>query len=306
MSDIEDKDAEAPEFEIIVEDDTPDADKGRVVAPEQTESDDDIKVGDDEATRYNKDVQKRIKDLSFKAHSERRAKEAAARERDEAIRLAQSLIEKTKQLEDLKVAQEKALVEQAKGRSESQISLLKRAAKEAFEAGDTDKFLEFQEQLQRSVVENERYNAYRAPEPQPQVHQLPPPPPKPDAKAEKWYEANSNWFQAEGEIEEEMTAYAFGVSDILRKKNVDPRSDEYYQTIDERVRQRFPEYFGKRPESVSDATTKAPSVVAPANRAAKNTTRQVRLTDSQMKLIRKLQITPQRYVEEYMKVNPNG
>ena len=84
------------EIEIIVDDDTPDTDKGRAVAPEQTESDDDIKVGDDEVVQYKKDVQKRIKDLSFKAHSERRAKEAAARERDEAIRFAQSLIEKTK------------------------------------------------------------------------------------------------------------------------------------------------------------------------------------------------------------------
>jgi hypothetical protein len=306
MSDIEDKDAEAPEFEIIVEDDTPDTDKGRAVAPEQTESDDDIKVGDDEVVQYKKDVQKRIKDLSFKAHSERRAKEAAARERDEALRFAQSLIEKTKQLEQAKIAQEVALVEQAKGRSESQISLLKRAAKEAFEAGDTDKFLEFQDQLQRAVVENERYNAYRAPEPQPQVHQLPPPPPKPDAKAEKWYESNSNWFQAQGDLEEEMTAYAFGVSDILRNKNVDPRSDEYYQKIDEAVRRRFPEYFGKQSEPVSDATAKAPSVVAPASRAVKNTTRQVRLTESQMRLIRKLQITPQQYVEQYMKDNPNG
>jgi len=306
MSDIEDKDAEAPEFEIIVEDDTPDTDKGRAVAPEQTESDDDIKVGDDEVVQYKKDVQKRIKDLSFKAHSERRAKEAAARERDEALRFAQSLIEKTKQLEQAKIAQEIALVEQAKGRSESQISLLKRAAKEAFEAGDTDKFLEFQDQLQRAVVENERYNAYRAPEPQPQVHQLPPPPPKPDVKAEKWYESNSNWFQAQGDLEEEMTAYAFGVSDILRNKNVDPRSDEYYQKVDEAVRRRFPEYFGKQSEPVSDATAKAPSVVAPASRAVKNTTRQVRLTESQMRLIRKLQITPQQYVEQYMKDNPNG
>jgi len=306
MSDIEDKDAEAPEFEIIVEDDTPDTDKGRAVAPEQTESDDDIKVGDDEVVQYKKDVQKRIKDLSFKAHSERRAKEAAARERDEALRFAQSLIEKTKQLEQTKIAQEVALVEQAKGRSESQISLLKRAAKEAFEAGDTDKFLEFQDQLQRAVVENERYNAYRAPEPQPQVHQLPPPPPKPDAKAEKWYESNSNWFLAQGDLEEEMTAYAFGVSDILRNKNVDPRSDEYYQKVDEAVRRRFPEYFGKQSEPVSDATAKAPSVVAPASRAVKNTTRQVRLTESQMRLIRKLQITPQQYVEQYMKDNPNG
>ena len=157
MSDIEDKDAEAPEFEIIVEDDTPEADKGRVVAPEQTESDDDIKVGDDEVTRYNKDIQKRIKDLSFKAHSERRAKEAAAKERDEAVRYVQTLMEKNKQLENLRISQETALVEQAKGRSESQITLLKRAAKEAFEAGDTDKFMEFNEQLQRTVVENEWY-----------------------------------------------------------------------------------------------------------------------------------------------------
>lgn len=306
MSDIEDKDAEAPEFEIIVEDDTPDADKGRVVAPEQTESDDDIKVGDDEATRYNKDVQKRIKDLSFKAHSERRAKEAAAKERDEAVRFAQTLMEKNKQLENLRVSQETALVEQAKGRSESQITLLKRAAKEAFEAGDTEKFMEFNEQLQRSIVENERYKGYRAPEPEAQVHQLPPPPPKPDAKAEKWYEANSNWFQAEGDLEEEMTAYAFGVSDILRKKDVDPRSDKYYEEIDARVRQRFPEYFGKQSESVSYATAKTPSVVAPAGRAVKNATRQVRISESTMRFIRKAGITPQQYVEQYMKDNPNG
>jgi predicted DNA binding CopG/RHH family protein len=306
MSDIEDKDAEAPEFEIIVEDDTPEADKGRVVAPEQTESDDDIKVGDDEATRYNKDVQKRIKDLSFKAHSERRAKEAAAKERDEAVRFAQTLMEKNKQLENLRVSQETALVEQAKGRSESQITLLKRAAKEAFEAGDTEKFMEFNEQLQRSIVENERYKGYRAPEPEAQVHQLPPPPPKPDAKAEKWYEANSNWFQAEGDLQEEMTAYAFGVPDILRKKDVDPRSDKYYEEIDARVRQRFPEYFGKQSESASYATTKAPSVVAPAGRAVKNATRQVRISESTMRFIRKAGITPQQYVEQYMKDNPNG
>jgi hypothetical protein len=306
MSDIEDKDAEAPEFEIIVEDDTPEADKGRVVAPEQTESDDDIKVGDDEVTRYNKDIQKRIKDLSFKAHSERRAKEAAAKERDEAVRYVQALMEKNKQLENLRISQETALVEQAKGRSESQITLLKRAAKEAFEAGDTEKFMEFNEQLQRTVVENERYKGYRAPEPEPQIHQLPPPPPKPDVKAEKWYEANSNWFQAQGDLEEEMTAYAFGVSDILRNKNVDPRSDEYYQTIDARVRQRFPEYFGKQSESVSYATTKAPSVVAPAGRAVKNATRQVRISESTMRFIRKAGLTPQQYVEQYMKDNPNG
>ena len=115
MSDIEDKDAEAPEIEIIVEDDTPDTDKGRAIAPEKTESDDDINVGDDEVVQYKKDVQKRIKDLSFKAHSERRAKEAAARERDEAIRFAQSLIEKTKQLEQARLLRKLPLWNRQRG-----------------------------------------------------------------------------------------------------------------------------------------------------------------------------------------------
>lgn len=60
--------------EITIVDDVPQADRARFVAPDSTDSDDDITVVPSEISQYKTDVQKRIKDLSFKANSERRAK----------------------------------------------------------------------------------------------------------------------------------------------------------------------------------------------------------------------------------------
>ena len=87
---------ETDDFEIEVVDDTPDEDRGRPLAPEVTESDDDIKVADDEISNYREEWKKRLKELSFKTHAERRAKEYAAKERDEAIKLAERLAEENK------------------------------------------------------------------------------------------------------------------------------------------------------------------------------------------------------------------
>ena len=67
---------EDKEFEVEVVDDTPEQDRGKYVAPEKTESDEDISVNDDEISHYKEDVQRRIKEMSFKTHAERRAKEA--------------------------------------------------------------------------------------------------------------------------------------------------------------------------------------------------------------------------------------
>lgn len=301
MSDTQNE-SEGQEIEIEILDDTPDVDKGKAKAPDKTDSDEDIAVSDDEVSRYKNDVQKRIKDLSFKAHSERRAKEAAVKEREQAAQFAKSLIEENRRLREAQRAQEVALVQQAKGRSESDISLLKKAAKESFEAGDTEKFLEATEKLQRAVVENERYASWQAPQrdpdPEPVVQRFEAA--KPDAKAEEWYGRNSEWFQGQGEVEEEMTAYAFGVSDNLLKKGIDPKSDEYYQRIDESVRRRFPDYFGEsQPEPEKTATVKASTVVAPVSRTVK-TTRKVQLSPSQVALCKRLGITPEKYVQHYL------
>lgn len=184
MSDNE-KDQEI-DFEIEVVDDTPEADRGRPLAPEFTPNDNDIVVLDSEISRYRDDAKKRIKELSFKSHSERRAKEAAAKERDEALRLAAHLAEENKKYRQLAGSNEQFAVNQAKTRAESDINATKRSMKEAWEAGETDKFIENQERLQRLVNEHDRYANYQpTPLPEPEYN-IPQPKPQPDAKVVEW------------------------------------------------------------------------------------------------------------------------
>lgn len=291
-------------FEIEIVDDVPEQDRGRPMAPEKTENDDDITIPDDEISRYKDDFQKRLKELSFKAHAERRTKEAAARERDYAIELANKLAEENKRYRELAGSNEQFAVNQAKTRAESEINSTKRLMKEAFEAGETDKFIEHQERLQRLVAEHERYAMYQ-PTPIPEVkYDIPKPAPQPDPKALNW--ANRNpWFEGRSELEKEMTGYAYAVSDmLLRDQKLDPQSDKYFEEIDKRMKRRFSEYF-QPPEPEVDATAKASTVVAPATRTAR-TTSTVRLSASQVSLARRLGLTPEQYVAQYVKDYGHG
>lgn len=299
MSEAQQKAEEASDIEIEIVDDTPEEDRGRPLAPEYTDTDDDILVKDDEISRYKDDIQKRIKDLSFKTHAERRTKDLAVRQRDEALRYAEIVAEENKRLRELAGNTEKFAVDQAKNRAESEINATKRLMKEAFEAGETDRFIEQQEKLQRLVNEHERYSTYTPP-----VYQAPvAEPPKiergPDQKAVAWASRNT-WFDGTSEIEKEMTGYAYAVSDMLiRDHKIDPQSDKYYSEIDKRVQSRFAEYF-KKPEPEIDVTAKAPTVVAPATRTSK-TVSKVRLTQTQVALARRFGLTPEQYVAQYLK-----
>ena len=292
------------DFTVEIVDDTPDEDRGKFVAPEVTENDDDITVKDEEIAKYRDEWKKRLKELSFKSHAERRAKELAAQERDHAIQLSQRLAEENKKYRELAGNTEKFAADQAKARAESDINATKRLMKEAFEAGDTDKYLDYQEQFQRLVNEHDRYANYKPvvlPEPQ---YEIPQARPQPDAKAVEWANRNS-WFEGQNELEKEMTGYAYAVSDMLiREQKMDPRGDKYYEEISKRVSRRFPEYFQK-PEPEIDATAKVGSVVAPATRSTK-TNRTVRLTPSQVSLAKRFGLTPEQYVAQYLKDYGHG
>lgn len=292
------------EIEIEIVDDTPTQDRGRPLAPEVTDNDDDISVSDEEISKYRDDVQKRIKELSFKTHSERRAKESAAKERDEAIRLAHMLAEENKKYRDLAGSNEKFAVNQAKGRAETDITATKKRMKDAFEAGDTDAFIEGQESLQRLVAEHDRYATYQPmPLPEPQYN-IPQPKPQPDAKVMDWASKNP-WFEGGTELEKEMTGYAYAVSDVLiRDSKIDPTSDKYFDELNKRVQRRFSEYF-QSPEPERDATVRASTVVAPATRTSR-TTSKVRLSASQVSLARRLGLTPEQYVAQYVKEYGHG
>ena len=312
MSDKEKDISDDVEFEIEIVDDTPEADRGRPLAPEFTANDDDINVSDSEVSRYSDDVKKRIRELSFKTHSERRAKESAAKERDEALRLANMLAEENKKYRQLAGSNEQFAVNQAKTRAQSDIVATKRSMKEAWEAGETDKFIEEQERFQRLVNEHDRYANYQPAAVAEPEYNIPQPKPQPDAKVVDWASKNP-WFEGGSELEKEMTGYAYAVSDVLIRDNkIDPTTDKYFDELNKRVQRRFSEYF--TPSDQGQAATgqieaaprrQASTVVAPVTRAAHNP-RKVQLTPSQVTLARRFGLTPEQYVAQYLKDYGHG
>ena len=149
-------------FEIEVIDDTPEPDKGK---PRRAENAQPNVPDDDEVEKYSEGVQKRIKQLKFEYHEERRAKEESSRLQEEALRFAQQVKAENEQLRKTLSEGEGVLVNQAKGRVSAELDKAKSAFKSAYESGDPDALLAAQEQL--NVLQNEkvRYDNYK-PKPQ--------------------------------------------------------------------------------------------------------------------------------------------
>jgi NOL1/NOP2/fmu family ribosome biogenesis protein len=300
---------ESQDLEIEVVDDTPEEDRGK---PKRAENIPPQIPDDDEVSKYSGDVQKRIKQLKYEYHEERRQKEEAKRLSDEAITATQKLMEENRKLKKTLDDGEGVLVEQAKGRVQAQLEKAKQEYKEAYEAGDSDKLIEAQEKL--STIQNEKYRVdnykppVRAVEPEVSPPQQAPAQPKvqePTGKDKEWLEANSDWFQKEDH--EDMTGYAMGVHQKLVKAGLNPKLDteEYYRRIDEAMGKAFPEHFNSNKQSVETEEVEAPqrsagNVVAPVNRSAKKP-RKVQLTSTQIGLAKRLGVTPEQYAAQLLK-----
>ena len=94
-----------------------------------------------------------------------------------------------------------------------------------------------------------------------------------------------------------MTSLALAVHKKLVEARVDPRSDEYYERIDARMREVFPGYFG---ETKKEPKRPASVVAAPTRTAGK---KKIQLTKTQEALARRLGLTPQQYATEVLKLN---
>ena len=285
-------------FEIEVVDDTPEEDKGK---PRRAEDAEPQVPSDDEVEKYSEGVQKRIKQLKFEFHEERRRKEEAARLQDEALRYAEQMQEENEQLRKTLEEGEGVLVNQAKGRVTAEIDKAKIAYKTAYESGDPDALIEAQAKLSELQVEKSRYDNYKPrprpePEPEPLYEQENIEPPKPSEMGMKWAEKNT-WFQKDPE----MTGYAFGVHEKLIKSGVAPDTEEYYSKIDDAVRRVFPDKFDDGPiieESAPQRQTG--NVVAPAARSGKKP-RKVQLTSTQVSLAKRLGLSNEQYAAQLMK-----
>ncbi len=287
-------------FEIEVVDDTPEEDQGK---PRRAENAEPQVPSDDEVEKYSEGVQKRIKQLKFEYHEERRAKEEAARLQEEALKYAEQIKQENEKLRKTLDEGEGVLVNQAKGRVAAEIDKAKIAYKTAYESGDPDALVDAQEKLSALQAEKLKYESFKpqprqqqTPQPQPQYQQPTPQPPRPDQRALDWA-AKNDWF----EKDPEMTGYAYGLHEKLVKSGIDPRSDQYYNEIDNAVRRVFPDKFDDGPiieESAPQRQTG--NVVAPAARSGKKP-RKVQLTSTQVALAKRLGLSNEQYAAQLMK-----
>lgn len=275
------------EVEIEVVDDTPKQDRKRKAsaAPED--------VTDEELENYSEKVRKRIQHFSKGYHDERRAKESAERERQELERYAKQLADENKTLQEKAAKSNKALIDQGKENAERDVKVAKYAYKKAYDAGDADKVLAAQERLTDAKMKLSKLNDVDTSlQEEPIPVQSEETPLQVDQKADKWAKDNT-WFGQD----DEMTAYAMGVHNKIVKEGVDPSSDEYYETINSRMRSTFSDYFGEDEQLEEQETKKRKSnVVAPASRST--SPKKVTLTRTQVAIAKKLGVPLELYAKK--------
>jgi hypothetical protein len=243
-------------------------------------------------------------------HDERRAKESADREREEAIKYAKQIADENKKLKTTLSSGEEEYIKAVSSSLEHQLSIAKRDYREAYDSGDTDRIIEAQSKMndtQMRLSQIQQYkpqykNTLQEPEKDVYIQETRPQVPKPDSRALNWQEKN-DWFGKD----EEMTSLALGAHEKLVRSGIDPTSDEYYRRIDSTMQKRFPEYFGDATldEETPAQRTKPSTVVAPATRST--APKKVRLTKTQVALAKKFGLTPEQYARETLKLeNANG
>jgi hypothetical protein len=298
--DIEVKDA-AQESDIQVEVvPEPEEDKPRLKNGDTRSLD----VRDEEIGKYGKEVQDRIKKLRFAFHEERRQKEQKERDLASTTDYAQRLHRENQQLKQNVQRTEQAVVHQAMTRVDAEIAQARQASKQAIESGQSDQIVESQEKLARAVSEKERLALLQsAPVEEDREPPPPPQPPPADERTQRWF-ARNTWWRQPGH--EKRTGFALGLHQELVNKGVTPTGnpDLYWKTVDEELAKYFPDSNGNgNGHNGEDREDPRPLAVAGGTRSNTGTpnagrTRVIRLSESQVRLARRLGLTPEQYAHQ--------
>jgi hypothetical protein len=201
------------DIQVEVEDDTPPQDRGRTKSePEYVE-----KLEKDELDEYSEAAKERIAGFRKIYHDERREKEKALREQQEAITLAQRLLEENRALKGKVTVSEQQALDSYMTSADRELAMAKKEYREAYDAGDSEKLVEAQEKMTSAKIKADRalsiseQRALQRAEPDVQIPQQRQQPVR-DSKAESWREGNS-WFGQD----DEMTSLALGLHEKLVK-----------------------------------------------------------------------------------------
>jgi hypothetical protein len=289
--------ASSTEIEFEIEDDTPEEDRNREPMPKAIVDD----LEHDDLSKYDAATKEKLKQMRKVWHDERRAKESAYREQQEAIELARRVVEENKRLKNTLATGEKEYVNSIQSTANLELEMAKRAYKDAYDNGDSDGLVNAQQAMQEATLKIAQAKTFKLPPLQDEEFDVKrqqeqyqqPAAPVPDARAQSWRDKN-DWFGAD----EEMTAAALGLHEKLKRNGVVVGSDDYYSTLDKTMRKRFSEYFGdSEPEdskSKSESTpTKLSTVVAPATRSTSSN--KIKMTTRQVALAKKLGLSNEQY-----------
>ena len=288
------KQEEAVEEKIEVEqvpESTPDVDKS---FENERETKLEKKEDKDELKDYSDGVQKRIAKLTRKMRE-------AERQREEAVQYAQSITQQKNQAEQRLSKLDKNYVSEFENRVTTSMAAAKLALKNAIESQDVEAQIAAQEQLANLTVESARVNALKAREvAQPKekevnvTPQQQQPSQQSDPKAEEWAAKNS-WFGNDTA----MTYTAFDIhKTLVEKEGYDPKSDEYYEEVDSRIRVEFPHKFDK----VDDTTTKrarpAQNVASARRSSSTGRKKTVKLSPSQVAIAKRIGVPLEEYAKQ--------
>ena len=248
---------------------------------------------DEELAAYSQKDRNKLREFTKGYHDERRAKESAIREKEEAIRIAQAVYEENQKLKSNVHTSQSALLEQAKKVVSQEVDEAKRKYKMAYESGDSDAMVQANDDLTTAKMKAERVNNFK-PAPLQEEKTVVQPAyqaPRVDTKAAEWQQANK-WFGTD----KEMTGFALAVHEkLVNDEGMDPQSDEYYRRINGRLRQVFPDQF-ESGEHADTTQRKKSNVVASATRSV--APKKITLSASEVALAKRLNIPLERYARE--------
>ena len=294
---------DSDEVKVEIKDDTPAADRNVDPLP------DDVKNAletADSSEDYSHNVKTKFKQYKKAWHDERRAKESALREQNEALGIAQRILDENNKLKQLLQKGETELIDTYKNSAEMELDKAERNYKEAYDSGDSAQLLAAQKELVRAEMKLDKTKNFRptvqTTESSVQTQQKPTQvQPQMDPKVSSWVSDNQ-WFVDPSK--RGMRRYAEGVHEDLEERygKAYIGTDEYFKSIDKEVRRRFPEEFdAEQNEEVDKPTrTRTSTVVAPARRST--APKKVMLTKTQVGLAKKFGLTPEQYARELMKL----
>lgn len=254
-----------------------------------------------ELDQYSESVKKRIDKLTARLRETQRREQAA-------LEYAKSVQARAAQLEQQYLSADSERLGEANGRIQTQVVALKQIIRKAREEGDIDTETEAQQRLTALTLEQSQINAATQQREQQQqewnqqqeaaqqaVQQPQPVQQEIDPRVEEWAERNP-WYGRDTA----MTHAAWGIHrQLIQVEGFDPASNEYYDELDNRLKQAFPQKLGGQPQVQTNRATKPVQTVAPASRSSgiNNARRTVKLTPSQVAIAKRLGVP----LEEYAK-----